>query len=83
MRVSQPAKSALSFSFIIFYLIFSPGKRYVSGTDPRDRTGIAPRAEAVQLLNLVGLTDRLSHRPGKLSGGEQQRVAVARGNSEA
>jgi lipoprotein-releasing system ATP-binding protein len=24
------------------------------------------------------LTDRLSHRPGKLSGGEQQRVAVAR-----
>ena len=43
--------------------------------------GIEPaqaKREAVQLLNLVGLTDRLSHRPGKLSGGEQQRVAVAR-----
>jgi lipoprotein-releasing system ATP-binding protein len=35
-----------------------------------------PRAEA--LLARVGLGDRLSHRPGMLSGGEQQRVAVAR-----
>jgi lipoprotein-releasing system ATP-binding protein len=26
----------------------------------------------------VGLTDRLTHRPGELSGGEQQRVALAR-----
>ena len=43
--------------------------------------GVEPaqaKREAVQLLDLVGLTDRLSHRPGKLSGGEQQRVAVAR-----
>tara|TARA_B100001123_G_scaffold446138_1_gene599642 strand:+ start:14018 stop:14689 length:672 start_codon:yes stop_codon:yes gene_type:complete len=30
------------------------------------------------LLERVGLSDRLSHRPGMLSGGEQQRVAVAR-----
>ena len=35
-----------------------------------------PRAEA--LLARVGLAERLSHRPGMLSGGEQQRVAVAR-----
>jgi lipoprotein-releasing system ATP-binding protein len=35
-----------------------------------------PRAEA--LLARVGLTERLTHRPGMLSGGEQQRVAVAR-----
>ncbi|HVC20245.1 MAG TPA: ABC transporter ATP-binding protein [Vicinamibacterales bacterium] len=34
------------------------------------------RAEA--LLTRVGLTERLTHRPGMLSGGEQQRVAVAR-----
>ncbi|MBI2357615.1 MAG: ABC transporter ATP-binding protein [Deltaproteobacteria bacterium] len=36
------------------------------------------RAAALKLLDVVGLKDRVSHRPGKLSGGEQQRVAVAR-----
>jgi lipoprotein-releasing system ATP-binding protein len=35
-----------------------------------------PRAE--ELLRRVGLGERLAHRPGTLSGGEQQRVAVAR-----
>jgi len=36
------------------------------------------RAEATDALREVGLQDRLSHRPGELSGGEQQRVALAR-----
>jgi lipoprotein-releasing system ATP-binding protein len=40
------------------------------------RTEAALRAESI--LTLVGLKDRLSHKPGELSGGEQQRVAVAR-----
>ena len=35
-----------------------------------------PRAR--QLLQMLGLGDRLDHRPSQLSGGEQQRVAVAR-----
>jgi lipoprotein-releasing system ATP-binding protein len=34
--------------------------------------------EAVSLLTEVGLKERLHHKPGELSGGEQQRVAVAR-----
>jgi lipoprotein-releasing system ATP-binding protein len=36
------------------------------------------RARASELLERVGLGHRLAHRPGQLSGGEQQRVAVAR-----
>jgi lipoprotein-releasing system ATP-binding protein len=33
---------------------------------------------AKELLDFLGLKDRLEHKPGQLSGGEQQRVAVAR-----
>jgi lipoprotein-releasing system ATP-binding protein len=36
------------------------------------------RTRAVELLTRVGLAERVEHRPSMLSGGEQQRVAVAR-----
>lgn len=36
------------------------------------------RAKAIELLEQVGLGERLNHRPAKLSGGEQQRVALCR-----
>jgi len=45
----------------------------VRGTDVA-----AARNRSVELLSKLGLSDRLEHRPTKLSGGEQQRVAVAR-----
>ncbi|HEX5819884.1 MAG TPA: ABC transporter ATP-binding protein [Gemmatimonadales bacterium] len=45
----------------------------IAGISPADA---ARRGE--ELLTAVGLAARMTHRPGKLSGGEQQRVAVAR-----
>jgi len=44
----------------------------------RDGDADAARTRADQLLGALGLDRRLEHRPAKLSGGEQQRVAVAR-----
>jgi lipoprotein-releasing system ATP-binding protein len=44
----------------------------------RGATPKAARERAEQLLGTLGLGQRLDHRPSKLSGGEQQRVAVAR-----
>lgn len=38
----------------------------------------AIKAKAIELLELFGLKDRASHKPAELSGGEQQRISVAR-----
>jgi lipoprotein-releasing system ATP-binding protein len=43
----------------------------------RVRSDVA-RSRATEVLEKLGLRERLTHRPGMLSGGEQQRVAVAR-----
>ncbi|MCB2083177.1 MAG: ABC transporter ATP-binding protein [Sphingomonadaceae bacterium] len=46
----------------------------IAGVSTADAT-----ARSEQLLSSLGLSERLAHRPSQLSGGEQQRVAVARG----
>ena len=46
---------------------------FIAGT-PR----LVAEKRATELLQLLGLGDRLKHKPNELSGGEQQRVAVAR-----
>ena len=42
--------------------------------DPKEKV----EARAKELLTFLGLADRMEHKPSELSGGEQQRVAVAR-----
>jgi lipoprotein-releasing system ATP-binding protein len=46
---------------------------YIAGKSPSET-----ETEARRLLEYLGLSHRISHKPGELSGGEQQRVAVAR-----
>jgi len=46
---------------------------YIAG---ESKSGAEKRAE--EILSFMGLSERLTHKPGELSGGEQQRVAIAR-----
>lgn len=46
---------------------------YIGGKDKKET-----EIEAKRLLDYLGLSHRINHKPGELSGGEQQRVAVAR-----
>ena len=48
------------------------------GPGTQDRNGAAATRRARELIDQVGLGDRVDHRPGELSGGEKQRVAIAR-----
>ncbi|WP_445452040.1 ABC transporter ATP-binding protein [Flavobacterium sp. 25HG05S-40] len=46
---------------------------YIAGKEKKET-----EIEAIKLLNYLGLSERIHHKPNELSGGEQQRVAVAR-----
>jgi len=42
------------------------------------KNGAAGKQRAIELIDLVGLSDRIKHNPSELSGGQMQRVAIAR-----
>jgi len=46
---------------------------FIGGSNKKDA-----EAKAIELLSFLGMSERLHHKPSELSGGEQQRVAVAR-----
>jgi len=78
--LAQVRSTSIGFVFQVFNLLprTSADKQVML---PLIYAGI-PRSErrrrANKLLTMVGLGDRLDHRPDELSGGEQQRVAIAR-----
>ena len=84
-RASLRAKE-LAFVFQFFHLLpeFTAEENVLIPGQIRDgffawrRNRKAARARAAELLDLVGMAERIRHRPNELSGGERQRVALAR-----
>lgn len=79
-RLTYYRREKVGFVFQFFNLIPTLTARenvqYAIELASRDK--IPPETNAVTLLEKVGLSERLNHFPYQLSGGEQQRVAVAR-----
>jgi putative ABC transport system ATP-binding protein len=76
---TRKRKRDIGFVFQSFYLI--PTLTAVENVEvPRllERTPTQTRERATELLERVGLGDRLKHYPDELSGGQKQRVAIAR-----
>jgi lipoprotein-releasing system ATP-binding protein len=80
MALSQFRNREIGFVFQFHYLLpdFTALENVMFPALIQGMAAGEAKALAERLLDSVGLKERKSHRPGKLSGGEQQRVAVAR-----
>ncbi len=77
---TQLRRDALGFVYQFHHLLpdFSAAENVVLPQLIHGADGATAQARAAELLGALGLSQRLDHRPSQLSGGEQQRVAVAR-----
>ncbi|MCI0749065.1 MAG: MacB family efflux pump subunit, partial [Nevskiales bacterium] len=79
-QLARLRRETFGFIFQRYHLV--PSLTALENTEiPAVYTGLAPdrrRARARELLETLGLGERLHHRPGELSGGQQQRVSIAR-----
>ncbi|HVI06308.1 MAG TPA: ABC transporter ATP-binding protein [Sphingomicrobium sp.] len=77
---TQLRRDALGFVYQFHHLLpdFDARENVMLPQLIQGRDARTSKARAEQLLGALGLSERLDHRPSRLSGGEQQRVAVAR-----
>jgi len=75
-RMTQFRKTTIGFVFQSYNLL--PDLNAVENVEISTEMAGLTRADAEHALALVGLSDRAKHFPGQLSGGEQQRVSIAR-----
>ncbi|HPO12367.1 MAG TPA: ABC transporter ATP-binding protein [Candidatus Hydrogenedentes bacterium] len=78
--INEVRNKEIGFVFQFYHLLpeFSALENVMMPALCRGATRSACRARAEELLNKVGLSERMTHKPGQLSGGEQQRAAIAR-----
>lgn len=79
-RVNQLRNETIGFVFQFYHLLaeFNALENVMMPALCKGRSRKDAEARAEELLVTVGLKERMTHKPGRLSGGEQQRVAIAR-----
>ena len=77
-ELTEERRSGIGFIFQDFHLL--PMLSAIENVELPSRwnTSVDKRERAIDLLERVGLGDRLDHTPDQLSGGQRQRVAIAR-----
>lgn len=79
-EVNRIRNEEIGFVFQFYHLLpeFSALENVMMPALCRGKRAATCRERATALIERVGLADRMTHKPGQLSGGEQQRIAIAR-----